>query len=191
MRTCTQGITRMRQLSGRGIWEELKLNCVAQLGSCVQLLSRSAFDFVAVVAHFGLPISEQVAKIHRHLLFAVVICILFIAVAMAVTIQWTGLLDWTTGLTKTEMNRKYIEIRQCHTGKTWSFTDLASLTGLLRSAQYSVQSWCQCKCSSPCRKAVFGMGRSLGMRLFANCTKLEPVIQKQNPERKASVNYNW
>ena len=33
--------------------------------SCVQLLSRSAFNFVAVVAQFGLPISEQVAKIHH------------------------------------------------------------------------------------------------------------------------------
>ena len=88
-----------------------------------------------------------------------------------------------------------------------SFTDLASFTGLLRSAQYSVQSWCRSKCaflflqidsypgsspgSSPCRKAAFGMRRSLGTRLFANCTKLEPVIQRQNPERKASVNYNW
>ena len=55
----------MRQPSGRGIWEELKSIRVAQLGSCVQLLSRSAFDFIAVVAQFGLPISEQVAKIHR------------------------------------------------------------------------------------------------------------------------------
>ena len=41
--------------------------------SCVPLLSRSAFDFVTVgVAQFGLPISEQVAKIHCH--FAVHIC---------------------------------------------------------------------------------------------------------------------
>ena len=72
----------MRQPSGCGIWEELKSNCVAQSGSCVQLLSHSAYDFIAVVVtQFGLPISEQVAKIHRHLLFTVVICILFIAVA--------------------------------------------------------------------------------------------------------------
>ena len=35
--------------------------------SCVQLLSCSAFNFVAVVAQFGLPISEQVAKIHHRL----------------------------------------------------------------------------------------------------------------------------
>ena len=34
--------------------------------SCVQLLSRCAFNFVAV-AQFGLPISEQVAKIHHRL----------------------------------------------------------------------------------------------------------------------------
>ena len=45
-------------------------------GSYVQLLSRSAFDFVAVVvAQFGLPISEQVAKIHRR--FAVCSCDLY------------------------------------------------------------------------------------------------------------------
>ena len=31
---------------------------------------------------------------------------------------WTGLLDWTTGLTKTLSGRKYTEIRQYHTGKT-------------------------------------------------------------------------
>ena len=39
---------------------------VDQSGSCVQLLSCSAFDFIAavVVAQFRLPISEQVAKIH-------------------------------------------------------------------------------------------------------------------------------
>ena len=50
----------------RGIWEELKSNCFAQLGSCVQLLSRSAFNFIAVVvAQFRLPISEHVVKIHR------------------------------------------------------------------------------------------------------------------------------
>ena len=42
-------------------------------GSCVQLLSRSAFHFVAVVvAQFGLLINEQVAKIHRR--FAVHSC---------------------------------------------------------------------------------------------------------------------
>ena len=61
----------MRQPSGRGIWEELKSNIVAQ-SSCVQLLSRSAFDFPAAVAQFGLPIREQVAKIHRR--FAVRSC---------------------------------------------------------------------------------------------------------------------
>ena len=54
--------------SGHGIWEELKSICdvhaqLGNAGSCVQLLSCSAFDFV--VAQFGLPISEQVAKIHR------------------------------------------------------------------------------------------------------------------------------
>ena len=59
-----------------------------------------------------------------------------IQITTAVTIQWTGLLDRSTaGLTKTEMNRNIPEIRQRHTGKTWSFTVLASLTGLLRSAQ--------------------------------------------------------
>ena len=36
----------MHQPSGCGIWEELKSNCVAQSGSCVQLLSRFAFDFI-------------------------------------------------------------------------------------------------------------------------------------------------
>ena len=76
--------------SGHGIWEELKSNCDAHAqlgiwhaGSCVQLLSRSAFYFVAVVvAQFGLPISEQVAKIRRR--FAVRCCDLrlYIAVAM-------------------------------------------------------------------------------------------------------------
>ena len=47
---------------------------VAQSGSCVQLLSRSAFGFITavVVAQFRLSISEQVAKIHRH--FAVHSC---------------------------------------------------------------------------------------------------------------------
>ena len=41
--------------------------------ACRQLLSRSAFDFAAVVvAQFGLPISEQVANIHRR--FAVRSC---------------------------------------------------------------------------------------------------------------------
>ena len=50
--------------SGRGIWEELK---------SLSRNSRSAFDFVAaVVTQFGLPISEQVAKIHRR--FAVRSC---------------------------------------------------------------------------------------------------------------------
>ena len=78
----------MHTPSGCGIWEKLKLNCdahhcsVGHAGSCVQLLLCFAFDFVAVaVAQFGLPISEQVAKIHRRLPFAVVICVLFIAVA--------------------------------------------------------------------------------------------------------------
>ena len=50
---------------------------------CVASVARSAFDFAAVVvAQFGLPISEQVAKIHRR--FAVRSCDLrpFIAVAM-------------------------------------------------------------------------------------------------------------
>ena len=51
----------MKLESGRGIWEEL--NLIAQLGSCVASVVRSSFDFVAVVAQFGLPISEQVAKI--------------------------------------------------------------------------------------------------------------------------------
>ena len=56
---------RMCQPSGCGIWEELKSNCVTQSGSCAQLLSHSAFDFiVVVVAQFRLPISEHVAKIH-------------------------------------------------------------------------------------------------------------------------------
>ena len=61
----------MRQPSGHGIWEELKSNCVTQ-SSSVRLLSRSAFDFPAVVAQFGLPIREQVAKIHHR--FAVHSC---------------------------------------------------------------------------------------------------------------------
>ena len=70
---CTRDITRMRQPSGRGIWEELKSNFVAQSGSRVQLLSlRFAFDFFAVVAQFGLSISKQVAKIYRR--FAVRSC---------------------------------------------------------------------------------------------------------------------
>ena len=71
---------RMCQPSGCGIWEELKSNCVTQSGSCVQLLSRSVFDFIAVViAQFRLTISEHVAKIR----FAVHSCDLhpFIAVA--------------------------------------------------------------------------------------------------------------
>ena len=61
-----------------GIWEELKSNCDAHaqsgmLAAVVQLLSRSAVDFVAVVvAQLGLSISEQVAKIHRR--FAVRSC---------------------------------------------------------------------------------------------------------------------
>ena len=77
---CTQSITRMRQPSRRGTWEELKSNCVAQSGSCV---SRSAFDFVAVVAHKS--DSQSVNRLPKSiviLLFAVVIWVLFIAVAM-------------------------------------------------------------------------------------------------------------
>ena len=74
-RSCVSAEHHAHAPSGRGIWEELKSNCgscsVGHAGSCVQLLSRSAFDFVAVAAKFGLPISEQVAKIHRRLLFAV------------------------------------------------------------------------------------------------------------------------
>ena len=71
-RSCVSAGHHAHAPSGRGIWEELKSNCDAHAQSgmpaaqCVQLLSRSAFDFVAVVvAQFGLPINEQVAKIHR------------------------------------------------------------------------------------------------------------------------------
>ena len=60
--------------SGRGIWEELKSNCDAHAQSGTSACAASAFDFVAVVAQCGLPISEQVAKIHRR--FAVHSCVL-------------------------------------------------------------------------------------------------------------------
>ena len=52
---------------------------------CGASVAHSAFDFVAVVvAQFGLPISEQVAKIHRR--FAVRSCDLcpFYSVAMLI-----------------------------------------------------------------------------------------------------------
>ena len=46
-----------------------------------------------------------------------------IVIIRAVTIQWTGLLDWTTGLTKDSGNeQEYTEIRQRHAGKTWLFS---------------------------------------------------------------------
>ena len=48
----------------------------------------------------------------------------------AVTIQWTGLLDWTTGLDYwthgnylwRRKEQDYTEIRHRHTGKTWLFS---------------------------------------------------------------------
>ena len=73
---CLQGITHMCQPSECGIWEELKSNCVAQLGSCVQLLLRSAFD-VFVLSHNS--DSKSVSRWPKSiviLLFTVVICAL-------------------------------------------------------------------------------------------------------------------
>ena len=74
-RSCVSAGHHAHVASGRGIWEELKSNCDAhaQSGMPAASVVRSAFDFVAVVvAQFGLPISEQVAKIHLH--FAVRSC---------------------------------------------------------------------------------------------------------------------
>ena len=53
--------------SGHGIWEELKSYRSGQLAAVGSVaLSHSVFNFVAVdVAQFVLPISDQVAKIHR------------------------------------------------------------------------------------------------------------------------------
>ena len=76
-RSCVSAGHHAHAPSGYGIWEELKSNLwcscsVGHTGSCVQLLSHSAFDFVAVViAQFGLTTIEQVAKFHR---FAVRSC---------------------------------------------------------------------------------------------------------------------
>ena len=72
-RLCVSAGHHAHAPSGCGIWEELRSCSVGHAGSCVQLLSHSAFDFVAVVvAQLGLPISEQVAKIHRR--FAIRSC---------------------------------------------------------------------------------------------------------------------